>query len=55
VGKPEEKRQEGRPLRSWEVNIKLALEVYTGLPCCTDTAQGKWRAPVNTVMTVRER
>jgi hypothetical protein len=30
VGKPEEKRQLGRPRRSWEDNIKMDLQEVSG-------------------------
>jgi hypothetical protein len=31
VGKPKEKRQQGRPKRKWENNIKWLLEDYGGV------------------------
>ena len=40
VGKPEGKRQLGRPRRRWEDNIKMDLEVGRG---CGD----RWRALVS--------
>jgi hypothetical protein len=46
VGKPEGKRQLGRPRRRWEDNIKIDIQ---------EVAQDRdrWRARVNTVMNNR--
>ena len=56
VGKPEGKRQLGRPRRRWEDNIKLDLqEVGCGDMDWIELAQDRdrWRALVNTVMNFR--
>jgi hypothetical protein len=56
VGKPEGKRQLGRPSRRWEDNIKKDLqEVGCGGLDWTDMAQDKdrWRAVVNAVMNLQ--
>jgi hypothetical protein len=56
VGKPEGKRQVGRPRRRWEDNIKIELG---GIGCrdmdWIDLAldRDQWRALVNTVMSLR--
>jgi hypothetical protein len=56
VGKPEGKRQLGRPRRMWLNNIKMDLTVigWFGMDW-TDLAQDReqWRALVNTVMNLR--
>ena len=56
VGKPEGKRQLGRPRRRWEDNIKLDLqEVGGGCGEWLELAQDRdrWRALVSTVMNLR--
>jgi hypothetical protein len=56
VGKPEEKRPLGRPIRRWEDNIKMDLrEIGWGGMDWNDLAQDRdqWRALVNTVMNLR--
>jgi hypothetical protein len=56
VGKPEEKRQLGRPRRRWEDNIKMNLrEVGWGGADWIDLDQDRdrWRALVYTVMNLR--
>ena len=53
VGKPEGKRQSGRPRRRWEDNIKMGLEeVGRGCRDWMEMAQDRdrWRALVSTVM-----
>ena len=53
VGKPEGKRQLGRPRRSWEDNIKMDLEeVGRGCGDWMELAQDmdRWRALVSTEM-----
>jgi hypothetical protein len=56
VGRPEGRRQLGRPRRRWEDNIKMDLEEmgWEGLDCI-DMAQDRdrWRALVNAVMNLR--
>jgi hypothetical protein len=56
VGKPEGKRQLGRPRRKWLDNIKVDLREI-GWDCMDwiDLAQDRdqWRALVNTVMNFR--
>jgi hypothetical protein len=56
VGKPEEKRQLGRPRRRWQGNIKVNLqEVGHGGMDWLDLVQyrDRWRALVNAVMANR--
>ena len=56
VGKPEGKRQLGRPRHRWEDNIKMDLqEVGCGGMERIELAQGtdRWWAPVNVVMNLR--
>jgi hypothetical protein len=55
VGKPEGKRQLGRPRRRWEDNIKRDLEEVGGV--CGDWMEraqdrDRWRTLVNTVMNI---
>ena len=53
VGKPEGKRQLGRPRSRWEDNIKMGLqEVGRGCGDWMELAQDRdrWRALVSTVM-----
>jgi hypothetical protein len=56
VGKPEGKRQPGRPRRRWEDNIKMDLQE---VGCCgyglIELAQDRdrWRALTNAVMNLR--
>jgi len=55
VGKPERKRQLGRPRRRWEDNIKMHLqEVGRGSMDWTDLTQDRerWWALVNAVMNL---
>jgi hypothetical protein len=55
VGKPEGKRQLGRPRRRWDNNIKMELrEIGWGGMDWIDLAQDRdqWRALVNTVMNL---
>jgi hypothetical protein len=56
MGKPEEKRQLGRPRRRWVDNIKMDLRGtgWDGMDWI-DLAQDRnqWRALVNTVMNHR--
>jgi hypothetical protein len=51
VGKPEGKRQFGRPRRRWEDNIKVDLEEVDCIELAED--RDRWRALVNTVMNFR--
>jgi hypothetical protein len=56
VGKPEGKRQLGRPRRRWVDNIKMVLtELGWGGMDLIDLAQDRdqWRALVSTVMNLR--
>jgi hypothetical protein len=56
VGRPEGRRQLGRPRRRWEDNIKMDLgEIGFGDMDWIRLAQdrGRWRALVNTVMNLR--
>jgi hypothetical protein len=56
VGKPERKRQLGRPRLRWEDNIKIALqEVGGGCGGWMELAQDseRWRALVSTVRNLR--
>jgi len=56
VGKPEEKRQIGRPTRRWEDNIKMDFqEVGCEGMELLDLVQDRdrWRALVNAVMNLR--
>ena len=56
VGKPEGKRQLGRPRRRWEDNIKMDLqEVEGGCRDWMELAQDRdrWRALVSTVRNLR--
>jgi hypothetical protein len=56
VGRPEGKRQLGRPTRRWEDNIKMDLreigiDEANWIRLAQDRVQ--WRAYVNTVMNLR--
>jgi len=56
VGKPEGKRQLGRPRRRWEDNIKMDLqEVGCGGKDWIELAQGRdrWQALVSAVINLR--
>ena len=55
VGKPEGKRQLGRPRRRWEDNIKMDLWEVGGVGDWMELAQDRdrWRALVNMVMNLR--
>jgi len=56
AGKPEVKRQLGRPRRRWEDNIKMDLqEVRYGGMDWIELSQDRdrWRALVNAVMIIR--
>ena len=56
VGKPEGKRQLGRPRHRWEDNIKMDLQEvgYWGMDCI-ELAQDRdsWRGRMNAVMNLR--
>jgi hypothetical protein len=56
MGKPEGKRQLGRPRRRWDVNIKMYLqEVGCGGMDWMELAQDRdrWRELVNAAMNLR--
>jgi len=55
VGKPEGKRPLGRPRRTWEDNIKMALWEVGGGGDWMELAQDRdrWRELVNMVMNLR--
>jgi len=56
VGKPERKRQLGRPRRRWEDGIKMDLqEVECGGMNLIELAEERdmWRALVNAAMNIR--
>ena len=55
VGKPEGKRQLGRPRRRWEDNIKMDLREVGGGGDWMELAQNRdrWWALVNAVMNLR--
>jgi hypothetical protein len=56
VGKPEEKRNMGRPRRTWLDNIKMALREIEcdGVDWIYMAQNGdQWRTHVNTVMNIR--
>jgi hypothetical protein len=56
MGKPERKRQLGRPRRGWEDNIKIYLEeIGCGGMDSIELAQDRdrWRALVNAAMNFR--
>jgi hypothetical protein len=56
VGKPEGKRQLGRPIRRWIDNIKMdLLEIGVNVMDWSGLAQDRyrWRALVNSVMNLR--
>ena len=55
LGKPEGKRQLGRPRRKWEDNIQMDLQEVGGGEDWMELAQDRdrWRALVNTVMNFR--
>jgi hypothetical protein len=58
VGKPEERRPLGRPIRRWKNNIKMDLrEIGWGCMDWIDLAEDRdqWRIFVNTVMNLMER
>ena len=58
VGKPQGKRQLGKPRRRWEDNIKMDLQdVGEGCGNWMELSQDRdrWRALVNTVMNFRVR
>jgi hypothetical protein len=49
VGKPEGKRQLGRPRHRWVDNIRMDLGDWTGLA----KDRNRWRAVVNSVLNLR--
>ena len=55
VGKPEGKRQLGRPRRRWKDNIKMNLQEVGGGGDWMELAQDRdrWRAILNKVMNFR--
>jgi hypothetical protein len=54
VGRPEGRRQLGRPRCRWEDNIKMDLgEIGFGVVDWIHWAKDRWRALVNTVMNLR--
>jgi len=55
MGKPEGKRQLGRPKRRWEDNIKMDRQEVGGGGDWMELAKNRdsWRALVNTVMNFR--
>ena len=55
VGKPEGKRQLGRPIRRWDENIKMELQEVGEGGDWMELAQDRdrWRALVNMVMNFR--
>src|SRR5215469_9583 len=55
VGKPEGKRQLGRPRPRWEDNIKMDLKEVGGDGDWMECTQkrDKWRTLVNTIMNLR--
>jgi hypothetical protein len=56
VGRPDRRRQLGRPRRRWEDNIKMGMrEIGFGVVDWIHLAQDRdrWRALVNTVMNLR--
>jgi hypothetical protein len=55
VGKPEEKKQYGRPRRRWEYNIQMDLQEGDGDMNYIDLAhdRDRWRDLVNAVINLR--
>jgi hypothetical protein len=55
MGKPEGKRQLGRPRRRWEDNIKMVLQEFGVVGDWMELAQDRdrWRALVSTVKNLR--
>jgi hypothetical protein len=56
MGKPEGKRQHGRPRSRWEEGMRMDVrENGWGSIYCIHLAQDRdwWRAPLNTVMKLR--